>query len=235
MLMTERKKFEWQLVPGIFSAIMCDQCKKFYKSEKKHDPSVCPIALVLTCSSCKVKGHSTLKCPNLKAWEARVPQYVEQLIPYALRIHHNIPFDQKTPIDNANPSPLPCSHKMAEANSKRMDLLRKQQDGKAVEPLESVGLWCSLCRPVLEIPEDKDGGSHTANVRATLASHNLPSSSGKENKKVLENYCAIAGIKTVYETKKNIVPIQKDDTQTVAVAVPKKNIKLKKAPAPGKA
>lgn len=214
---------------------MCDQCK-FYKSEKKHDPSVCPIALALTCSSCKVSGHSTLKCPNPRAWKSRVPEYIEQLIPYSLRVHHNIPFDQKTPIDNANPSPLPCSHKIAEANSKKMDQLRNPNSGKA----EAVGQWCNLCRPVMEIPEDKDGGSHTANIRATLASLNLPSSSGKENKKMIENYCAVAGKKTIYVSKKNVCPVQKDDSQTVKeadekVAVAKKNIKLKKASAPGKA
>mgnify|MGYP007089530153 CR=1 FL=1 len=119
-----------------------------------------------------------------------------------------------------------------------MDQVRNPTSAKG----EPVAQWCNLCRPVLEIPEDKDGGSHTANIRATLASLNLPSSSGKENKKMIENYCAIAGKKTIYISKKNVCPVQKDDSQTlkesdekVAVTVVKKNIKLKKAPAPGKA
>ena len=67
----------------------------------------------------------------------------------------------------------------------------------------------SIYTPVLEVPEDKDGKY----IRATLASHNLPSSGLKENKRVLEAFGALIGKKVVYiqneanltekQTKKN--------------------------------
>ena len=48
--------------------------------------------------------------------------------------------------------------------------------------------------PVLEVPIDKTGQY----IRATLACHNLPCSSIKENKTVLEAYGALIGKKVVY-------------------------------------
>jgi hypothetical protein len=55
--------------------------------------------------------------------------------------------------------------------------------------------------PVIEVPEDKDGKF----TRATLASHNLPSSGIKENKRVLEAYAALIGKKVVYLQNETIV------------------------------
>lgn len=48
--------------------------------------------------------------------------------------------------------------------------------------------------PVIDIPYDEDG----KNVRATLASYNLPCSSVKENKRVLEAYGELIGKKVEY-------------------------------------
>lgn len=48
--------------------------------------------------------------------------------------------------------------------------------------------------PTIEIPFDEDG----KNIRATLASHNLPCSSVKENKRVMEAYGELIGKKVVY-------------------------------------
>ena len=48
--------------------------------------------------------------------------------------------------------------------------------------------------PTIEIPFDEDG----KNIRATLASHNLPCSSVKENKRVIEAYGELIGKKVVY-------------------------------------
>jgi hypothetical protein len=212
---------------------MCDECAKFYKSAKKHDPSVCPIAQALTCSCCKVRGHATLKCPNLTLWQSRVPEYIEQLIPHDLKIHYGIPFDSMTPI-KPNPRPPSCPHRLIELTSERMECAR---DPKKVASIETGN--CNLCRPTLEIPEDKDGGSHTANIRATLASYNLPSSSAKDNKKLLETFAAIKGMKTIFITKTKIVePIQKDETIKKTIKkeevkeepVKKKAIKLKVKP-----
>jgi hypothetical protein len=45
--------------------------------------------------------------------------------------------------------------------------------------------------PVIEVPYDEDG----KNIRATLASYNLPCSSVKENKKVLEKFGNLIGKK----------------------------------------
>jgi hypothetical protein len=54
--------------------------------------------------------------------------------------------------------------------------------------------------PVIDIPQDDDG----KNVRATLASYNLPCSSVKENKRVLEAYGELIGKKVEYSK-----PVQK--------------------------
>ena len=209
---------------------MCDQCSKIFKTDKKHDPSVCPIALSLICSCCKIKGHATLKCPNLNMWTSRVPEYYEQLIPLSLRIHHKIPFDQKTPISTVNMRPTPCSHIMADLAKQRMDNARLQIKGLPVseKPEAQVysELFCSLCRPTLEIPEDKDG-SHTANIRATLASYNLPNSSGKENLRQLNNFAAMNGKKFIL--KKNVMPVQKDDRKITEDAPKKEDAKSKEA------
>jgi hypothetical protein len=47
--------------------------------------------------------------------------------------------------------------------------------------------------PVIEIPFDEEG----KNIRATLASHNLPSSSVKKNKELIEKYGTLVGKKIV--------------------------------------
>jgi hypothetical protein len=224
---------------------MCDQCSKIFKTDKKHDPSVCPIALSLTCSCCKVKGHATLKCTNYHLWASRVPEYKEQLIPDFLRVHYKIPFDERTPITNVNLKPLPCPHKLADYAKKRMEHARNQIKGLQTLDIAESELYCSQCKPVMEIPEDKDG-LHTANIRATLASHNLPNSSGKENKKLLESFAAMNGKTLVL--KKYIQPVQKDDSPKIAEKPApspamqeneppkKKEIKLgKKSQTPGKA
>ena len=211
---------------------MCDQCAKIYKTDKKHDPSVCPIALSLTCSCCKTKGHTTLKCPNLKLWRSRVPEYIEQLIPFELRVHHKIPFDQKTPISTFNVRPPPCSHVLADQAKERIDRARDQIKGiPVVEKLDSEP-YCNLCRPVLEIPEDKDG-SHTANIRATLASNNMPNSTGKENLRQLTNFAAMNGKKLIL--MKNIRPVQKDDTPPEVSKKPEPTKEIKCKPAQGQA
>ena len=148
---------------------MCDFCAPIYRSSEKHDPSICPIASALTCSCCNIRGHSTLKCPNLRNWETRVPEYIEQLIPYELRLHHGIPSTKMTPIENPNLKPLACKYK-----------------------------------PTLEIPEDKDSVNHVANIRATLASNNLPVTSVKENRKLVETLAAITGKKLVLLKKERV-------------------------------
>jgi hypothetical protein len=55
--------------------------------------------------------------------------------------------------------------------------------------------------PVIEIHADEDG----KNVRATLATYNLPSSSVKENKRVLEAFGEVIGKKVAYVD----VPVKK--------------------------
>jgi len=100
-----------------------------------------------------------------------VPEYIEQLIPYDLRLHHGIPSTKMTPIENPNTKPLACKYK-----------------------------------PTLEIPEDKDSVNHVANIRATLASNNLPVTSVKENRKLVETLAAITGKKLVL-LKKERVPL----------------------------
>ena len=80
--------------------------------------------------------------------------------------------------------------------------------------------------PVLEVPIDTTGQF----IRATLASYNLPSSSIKENKRVLEAFGALIGKKVVYLQGKNDVLEKKIKTSTkvqTATNVPKV-IKTKK-------
>lgn len=162
---------------------MCDHCKTVYHCSEKHDPAICPIANALMCSCCKRRGHATLKCPNPVSWQTRVPEYIEQLIPFDLRTHHRIPSAQTTPIQNPNEKPMPCHHIMK-------------------DPSITV---CSTCRPVMEIPEDKDSTLYTANIRATLASNNLQSTSVKENKKLLEAFAGISGKKVIYLKKDRFI------------------------------
>jgi hypothetical protein len=54
-----------------------------------------------------------------------------------------------------------------------------------------------LYEPVIEIPEDKDGNIYTGNIRATLASYSLPSSSVKENKRLIEAFGTLIGKRVV--------------------------------------
>jgi len=68
--------------------------------------------------------------------------------------------------------------------------------------------------PVIEIPVDEDG----KNVRATLAAYNLPSSSVKENKRVMEAFGDLIGKKLVpTETKKRVIKLKKS-SKSSAVA-----------------
>jgi hypothetical protein len=71
--------------------------------------------------------------------------------------------------------------------------------------------------PVLELPDDKDGKF----VRATLASYNLPSSSIKENRRVLEAFATLTGKKVVY------LQNEKDIAEKQAKKAAKKVIKVK--------
>ena len=54
-----------------------------------------------------------------------------------------------------------------------------------------------LYDPVIEIPEDKEGNIYTGNIRATLASYSLPSSSVKENKRLIEAFGTLIGKRVV--------------------------------------
>ena len=65
--------------------------------------------------------------------------------------------------------------------------------------------------PVIEIPYDEDG----KNIRATLAAYNLPSSSVKENKRVMSEFGELIGKKV----------------SIVSQDIPKKVVKLKKSKA----
>lgn len=167
---------------------MCDCCSTIYRSDTKHDISVCPVRAALFCSVCQVYGHSTFKCPDKATWQMRTPEYIEQLIPATLLRHHGI--TSCTRIQSANSAPIPCSY-----------------------------------APVLEVPIDSTGQY----IRATLACHNLPSSSIKENKRVLEAYGALIGKKVVYVQNKNDV-VEKADKKSQKVAE-RKVIKTKKVTA----
>lgn len=163
---------------------MCDFCKTVYHSHEKHEQAVCPLANALTCSCCKRRDHTTLKCPNRDWWKTRVPEYVEQLIPFELRRHHQIPESQMTPFSKGpNPDPIPCHHVIKDSSIK----------------------CCSICRPAIEIPEDKDSENHTGNIRATLASNNFPSSSVKENKKLMEAVGSMTNRKVIYLKKDRFI------------------------------
>jgi hypothetical protein len=85
-----------------------------------------------------------------------------------------------------------------------------------INPNDSV-IECSHTS-VMEIPIDTTG----AFIRATLASHNLPISGIKENKRVLEAFGAYSGKKVVYIQNKNHDVVEK----TVKA---RKVIKTKKA------
>ncbi len=100
----------------------------------------------------------------------------------------------QTPIINANSTPLECSYMR---NSVKV-----------------------THTPVLEVPFDTTGQF----VRAILASYNLPSSSIKENKKVLEAFCSLTQIKIVYLPRKNDVVEKKDKTGNAV----QKTIRIKK-------
>ena len=64
---------------------------------------------------------------------------------------------------------------------------------------------CQTCKPVIEIPEDKDSENYTGNIRATLASNNFPSSSVKENKKLMETVASMTGRKVIYLKKDRFI------------------------------
>jgi len=77
----------------------------------------------------------------------------------------------------------------------------------------------------MEIPEDKDSTLYTANIRATLASNNLQSTSVKENKKLLEAFAGITGKKVIYLKKDRFI---KDALAAAATAEPTVAPKAKK-------
>ena len=84
-------------------------------------------------------------------------------------------------------------------------------------------------KAVLEIPEDKDTTVHTANIRATLASYNLPTSSVKENKKLIDSFAALTGKKIIFLKKdrfKNAIKEQAIPEKEVDKA-PKKKLAFK--------
>ena len=58
--------------------------------------------------------------------------------------------------------------------------------------------------PVIEVPHDDDG----KNIRATLSSYNLPCSSVKENKRMLEAFGELIGKKVEYSqpVEKRVLP-----------------------------
>ena len=138
---------------------MCDFCSKLYKAIEKHEPFDCAVVAAMWCHTCKTYGHSTLKCPNPSP--TRKAQYIEQLLPQAMRIQYNIPSSQMTPLSTEYTAQPP------------------------------------LYEPVIEIPEDKDGNIYTGNIRATLASYSLPSSSVKENKRLIEAFGVLIGKRVV--------------------------------------
>ena len=82
-----------------------------------------------------------------------------------------------------NPDPIPCHHVIKDSSIK----------------------CCSICRPAIEIPEDKDSENHTGNIRATLASNNFPSSSVKENKKLMEAVGSMTNRKVIYLKKDRFI------------------------------
>jgi hypothetical protein len=59
--------------------------------------------------------------------------------------------------------------------------------------------------PVIEIPYDKDG----KNIRATLAAHNIPSSSVKENERVMVAYGNLIGKTVSIINQEPVVPNEK--------------------------
>lgn len=63
-----------------------------------------------------------------------------------------------------------------------------------------------LYQPVVEIPYDKDG----KNIRATLAAHNIPSSSVKENERVAIAFGNLTGKTVSIINKEPIVPKEKN-------------------------
>ena len=146
-----------------------------------------------------------MKCPDKATWSMRVPEYIEQLISPTLLRHHNI--TSQTPIINANSAPLECSY--MSINSE--DMRNPKEKWPPIKVTHT---------PVLEVPFDTTGQF----VRAILASYNLPSSSIKENKKVLEAFCSLTQIKIVYLPRKNDVVEKKDKTSNAV----QKTIRIKK-------
>ena len=146
-----------------------------------------------------------MKCPDKETWSMRVPEYMEQLISPALLRHHKI--TSQTPIVNPNSTPLDSSYMNMNSDEKRPPVKVSHT-------------------PVLEVPIDTTGQF----IRATLASYNLPSSSIKENKRVLEAFGALIGKKVVYLQGKNDVVEKKVKTSTKVQTIPKvpKVIKTKK-------
>jgi len=62
-----------------------------------------------------------------------------------------------------------------------------------------------IYEPVIEIPYDKDG----KNIRATLAAHNIPCSSVKENERVIIAYGNLIGKKVSIINQEPVVPKDK--------------------------
>ena len=81
--------------------------------------------------------------------------------------------------------------------------VRQHHQIKSQTPIINPNLSVLECNhtSVMEVPIDTTG----AFIRATLASHNLPISGIKENKRVLEAFGAHSGKKVVYIQNKNDV------------------------------
>ena len=84
---------------------------------------------------------------------------------------------------------------------------RQHHNIKTQTPIINANSEIPVCShtSVMEVPIDTTG----AFIRATLASHNLPISGIKENKRVLEAFCAHSGKKVVFIQNKNHDVVEK--------------------------
>jgi hypothetical protein len=87
---------------------MCDFCAHILPNRDAHDQCSCPLRQAMYCSVCQIHGHTANTCPDVSAWQVRVPEFQEQLIPANVRQHYNI--ETQTPIVSPNPSPRNCEY-----------------------------------------------------------------------------------------------------------------------------
>jgi len=136
------------------------------------------------CSICstvlKVQQHSTLDCPIRSALFCSICQDFGHA---TLKCPERDTWHYRKPefIEQLIPSSILSHYKITS--------LTKITSGVKEHPPYIHG------DPVIDVPEDDDG----KNIRATLASYNLPCSSVKENKRVLEAYGNLIGKKIDYE------------------------------------